>query len=190
MTLRELLTRNLLQQQASFSRIIPVLEKLHNGEILKIENIEIKKLSPKEFTQLPSSFDIDGILYLRNDSADFDYDFRGCEMFLSIDGKKIDKANGSGSCKLKFVEIKSKGGKQSIEFSYRIYGKDEVQNFSDFLKNDEKKKTSTWNFDSSNDSYIRSADSNKEIYSVKSSDLANYKERLAKVSADLVVLKK
>lgn len=189
MSVRELLTWHLGEQQAQLNKIIPVFEKLQNGEILKIENIEIKELSPKEFTQPPPYFDIKGILSVRNDSDSFDYDFRGCEIYLTIDGKKIDKTGGSGRCEMKFVIIKSKGGKESVNFEYRISGKDEVQNFSEFLKDSEKKKKTTWNFDSSEDSYIRSASDKGEVYSLKSRELQDYKERLVKIAADLTVLK-
>lgn len=190
MSVKELLVWNLEKQKSKLNNIIPVLEKLQNGELLKITKIEIKEVSPKEFTQPPTYFDIKGILSVRNESENFDYDFRGCEMYFSIDGKKIENTGGSGRCESKFMLVKSKGGTENVNFGYRVHGKEDIQKFFDFLKDSEKKMTSTWNFDSSLDSYIKSTSDKGEIHSTKSRELQDYKENLAKIETDLLVLKK
>jgi hypothetical protein len=187
MSVKELLLWNLKKQETQLNKIIPITEKFRNGELLKIDNMEMMEADPKEFMEPPSRFKIKGVMTVRNDSDNFDYDFRGCEMYLAIDGQRVDKKGGSGQCQLKFMVVDSKGGKQRVNFEYTIYGKEDVQNFADFLKNPGTKK-STWNFDSSQDSYLRLSSDKNEIYSLK--DLEGDKKRLAAISADLLVLSK
>lgn len=188
MSVREISVWILTERQNELNIIVPALEKFQSGQALKVENISIDDVNPKDITPYTSSVDIDGVLLFRNTSDDFDFDFRGCQLALVFDGKAIEKLRESNDCKENKV-IKSKGGKDSIKFSHRINGNENIKTFHDFLKDGQMEKIA-WSYKNSNGSYIRSNSDPALIVETDDSKFERYKEELQQVTADLAVMKK
>lgn len=189
MSVRELLVEKLGKRQNELDSNILVLEQFQNGNALKVENTEIKKIDLHN-NGISSSIDLDGVVTVRNDSDGFDYDINECALFLSLDGKQIEENNGSGRCKLQGKVIKSKGGKESFDFDYRILRTEDAQAFNNLLQSGQTQKIK-WKFEPSPIySHIRSNSDENYIISADIRNIKSFKEKLQKITADLAVLKK
>lgn len=188
MTVRELFVWHLSARQDALKSVIPSLEKLQNGKALVVENVSIENVDPKEASPSTSSIRIEGTLVLRNDSEDFDYDFRGCKLALALDGNQVEELKESNDCN-EFKMIEGKGGKQSIKFSHRVNGSENIKGFFDLVTSGHIEKTG-FAFGHSKDSYLRMRNNKGSVVSAGGSELKERKEQLEKIAADLEVMKK
>jgi hypothetical protein len=188
MTVRELFVWYLSARQDALKSVIPSLEEFQNGKALVVENVSIENVDPKEASPNTSSIRIEGTLVLRNDSEDFDYDFRGCKLALALDGKQVEELKESNDCN-GFKIIEGKGGKQSIKFSHRVNGSENIKGFFDLVTSGQIEKTG-FAFGQSENSYLRMRNNKSSVFSAGASELEKYNAQLEKIAADLEVMRK
>jgi hypothetical protein len=188
MTVRELFVWYMSARQAELQSVIPLLEKFQNGKALVVENVSIEEVEPKVASPSTSSISIYGTLVFRNDSEDFDYDFRGCQLALMLDDKQVEELKESNDCQ-KSVTIAGKGGKQSVKFRHSVNNPENIKNFFDLVTSGHIEKTG-FSFSESKDSYLRMRNKENSVFQAGSSDLKKFKEELEKISAELAVFKK
>lgn len=164
---------------------------------LKVESITIVGVTPKEIEEITPytrDIEVDGVISIHNDSDNLTYSLVGCQLALVIDGKQMQMRETS-RCEDKKREgwgvIKSKGGKATFEFGYRVIdiAGEDIKTFYDSLK-DSRMKNIAWVFEPSKSSYITSFGHKRVIASESEKLNGELQGELQKITADLAVLKK
>ena len=188
MSVRELFAWLYGERQKSLNNAVHVLESFQSGNVLKIEGVTIDDVNPKDLTPSTSSISVDGVINIRNDSDGFDYDSRGLQLAMIINGKQIGGVDEVHDLK-EYKIIKSNGGKGSFKYKYSISGEENIKTFYDFLKSGQINKI-VFVFKPSNSSYITSSTNKNMVFSAGDDQLKEIKADLQKITADLAVMKK
>lgn len=195
MTVRELLVDTLGRLKNYLNSEISAIEQFQSGGALKIEQMEVKEVKSSPPSAAGSATaDVRGVVVIRNDSADYDYDLRGCAIYVGLDGRQLEEQiqgkNGNGRCKSMQTIIKSKGGKEPLEFEYRIVRNEDAIAFNNLVQSGDTKKI-TWKFvPNSIDSYITSADGRGYTFKADAKGLEDIRNRVKKIASDIAVLQK
>ncbi|PLC06045.1 hypothetical protein CY658_03080 [Variovorax sp. RO1] len=185
MTVRQFMIHYVGKQEKALAEAQRAVNYFVNENGLELTKLDLEKLTPSEITEATRSVELQGIITLKNNSKDFDFDFRGCQLALSLDGVEANKLADTNDCK-KWEPI-IKGGSKEFTFTHSIKEFEQTQKFARLLQNEEEKKI-TWKFAPSGDSYVRGAAG--QVFQVNANELAAFEARATKAQADIALLQK
>lgn len=192
MSVREIVVYYLEDEQRRLNKYIQGIEELRN---VKVESFSIDSVTPKDIAEysrtLAQGVAINGTLWMRNDSNDFDL-VVGCQLALVLNGKQVEKLEES--CDHGGEPLRSKSGTQTYKYkryiSEQTTGKENIEMFYNFLQSGQNGKI-TWEFQPSKNANIHSHSDGGAVW-IEAGEryFQEYKTKLQKITADLAVMKK
>lgn len=182
-SVRELLLEHLDQQMAELGRAISALEDFRNGNSLRLAEVNAESLTPASDQEA----EIRGTITLQNASSDFDVDLRGCKLTLSIDGRRIDDPTRANHCN-GFRIIKSNGGQEKIDFSFRLSGRSNIDAYQSLIR-DRLFERISWQHTPLKASFAYSAAGGKATYTLADGQLAALRQDLTQAMVDINAIK-